>query len=569
MALLCNNTNGSSAPSYQRTSLTSSPNLRAAHTIVCRVRFTSTATTADRYGAIWFRNASIDGSYIGRFAGDPAGQFNAMRANSTGGTVNTAVTTGYADTTTTRHFALTYDATNIRSYIDGVLQNTTASATTLVTSSTATSILVAVGQHVTTDVMLFARALDASEILSLSEGRMPKVGRGIADLVGWWPLFADDFVRDFSGNANNLSLVAGTGTVPSASNEDPGVPWSTRQVQIFLPPAAVNFGTASGDAATAGSGTLSLAGPLTGAGATLTAGSATLTRVGVLAGSGQSSAAGSATLTLTAALQGAGASATAGSGALTATIPLVGSGAAATAGLATLAAAIPLAGSGATQTTGSATLTGSIPLVGAGATTTAGSGTLTLTAALQGLGATLSAGLATLTATIPLTGAGATLTSGQATLAGSIPLVGSGATNTAGSATLGSAALAAFVGSGDAVTVGQGSLSAVIPLSGAGAALTAGSGTLGASIPLVGAGATLTSGLATLAAAAAMVGSGATGSAGLGTLTLTAALTGRGDTVTTGVATLTGGTPVSQTNGRGYGSRRGVTSAGLRRRIRV
>lgn len=277
MSVLVNNTNGTSSAFLANVAIAGGTNLRANHTITGRFRFTTLGTT-DEFGVTWTDPANLAGSYMGRQAGETAGRWSMYRSSSSAVTVEECPTTGYVADGVWRHFAMTYDGTNIRSYIDGVLSNTVASIVTRPTSVTTTALSVAYGgRYVMADVMLFNRVLTANELIRLSKQRTPGgVAQG-GDLLCWYPLFADDPTLDYSGNGNTLSSQAGSGAAPAANNEDAGVPWAQSRRRIILPQALVLFSSGDSDSTTAAQGTLRVRVPFTaGAAASTTAGQATL-----------------------------------------------------------------------------------------------------------------------------------------------------------------------------------------------------------------------------------------------------------------------------------------------------
>lgn len=326
MSVLCNNTNGVDGSYYAKDGMVGSGNLRAAHTLCMRTRFTALPTTVDAYGCAFVDFQSGNGSALARYANATSNNWNALRTSSfTPGTSDQAVTTGYADTTTWRHFALTYDATNIRSYINGVLQNTTASATTRTNSSTNTSLnAYGVFQGVMCDVAVFSRVLTADELLMLANSRLaPVLSKG--DCFGYYPGFFSNIVKDYSGRGNDLTSVPNLGSSPAANNEDPGVGWAlqrSRRIYFVSSPeqdiAAAGTTQCTGTAsltierqiAAAGTtqvnGTADLRAGSNAAGSTLVTGTAAMTMLAQLTAAGQTQCTGAAAMTLTGALSAGG-----------------------------------------------------------------------------------------------------------------------------------------------------------------------------------------------------------------------------------------------------------------------
>ena len=258
MALLINNTNGASADYVGKTNIAGNPNIRAAHTIACRMRWTGT-TNLTQYNVGFGANADQSGTYLNRTTSDGASNFFGRRYNSTLTTADSAVMTGaYSGTSAWHHYAVSYDATNIRSYLDGVLQTTTASATTRTSSTTTCNFFWALGgTYVMADVAFFGRTLTADEILFLAAGRLaPVLSKG--DCFGFFPCHADNRFEDYSGFGNDASDFAGTGTAPAADNEGVPVGWARTSGRIFVPLITlVNFtGPQSSVSPTAATGTL-------------------------------------------------------------------------------------------------------------------------------------------------------------------------------------------------------------------------------------------------------------------------------------------------------------------------
>ena len=483
MSVLVNNTNGTSADSLLLASIAGGVNLRSNHTITMRARF-NTLGTSDEFGVAWTANANISGSYVGRQSGETAGRWSMYRSSSTGFTVEECPTTGYVADGVWRHFAMTYDGTNIRSYIDGVLQNTVASTLTRVTDTTATTITLALGgRYVMCDVMFFNRQLTAEELAKLSRQRSPAgIARG-SDLFAWYPLFADDFLRDYSGVGNTLAPNAGTGTAPAADNEDPGVPWGPRRSRIVVPNAVPIAITGDGTTNTSGAGTLAKGIAITGAGASVTDGAATLAKAIAVAGTGATTTAGAATLAKAVAMAATGAAVTDGAGTLAKAIPLSGGGQAVTDGSAVLGKGIAITGDGETETEGDGTLSSATvtAITGAGATVTDAAGQLVAAAALAGSGETVTAGAGLAVAAGAVSGVGATVTDASGSLGKLVLLSGAGATTTDGSGA--AVAAGALSGAAQTVTDGSGVISLASVLAGDGLTITGGFGTLSGGTP--------------------------------------------------------------------------------------
>lgn len=274
MSLLCNNLNGTGGSWYAANALNGAPNLRAAHTICMRIRFTSTTTTSDRFALNFGETGNTGGTMFNRFNGAGATQFNAARHSSyTAGTSDQAVINAYNNTTDWVHLAVTYDTTNIRSYLNGVLQNTTASLTTRTQSASGTACTMVIAgafQGVVADVCAFSRVLTATEIKLLSIQRYaPVLSDGTC--FGFWPCNFADPGADYSGRGNDAVAEVNTGSAPTADHEQaPSVIYAPRLVRpTFYEPDS------SGSTAIGGTvrGGTSVVGPL-GSGGDVRSGSA-------------------------------------------------------------------------------------------------------------------------------------------------------------------------------------------------------------------------------------------------------------------------------------------------------
>lgn len=239
MSILANNTGGfSSGPASGLTSAAGAPNIRSGtYTLACRMRFNAVPTTPEVMGIALTDNASAGGAYIGRFSGDAAGQFSAIRYNGVL-TAQQANMAGAYATGAWKHFALTYDGTNIRAYLNGALISTVASVTTTCPNTTANAISMACyGSYVIQDAFFASRVLSAAEVQILATGRNYQVFVSQGVCFGWYPEFFDGSLVDYSGRGNNATVNynGGSGTNPAPNNEDAGVPWGRTTGRIWVP----------------------------------------------------------------------------------------------------------------------------------------------------------------------------------------------------------------------------------------------------------------------------------------------------------------------------------------------
>lgn len=300
MSLLVSNTNGASADYVGKTNIVGNPNIRAAHTICARMRWTGT-TNILQYNVGFGANADQSGTYLNRTTSDGASDFYGRRYNSTLSASDNAVMSGaYSGTSAWHHYAITYDATNIRSYLDGVLKTTTASATTRTSNTSTCNFFWALaGTYMMADVAFFARALTADELLLLAAGRLaPVLSKG--DCFGFFPCHFDSRLKDYSGVGNDASDFAGTGSAPAADNEGVPLGWiPTRTSRLIIPNPYVLFSSGTSISPTAATGTLQGKIRFTGANDSVSPTSATGTlqvRIPFTAGSSVSVSAATATL---------------------------------------------------------------------------------------------------------------------------------------------------------------------------------------------------------------------------------------------------------------------------------
>lgn len=220
MALISTSTTdniGSPAGQFVGLALTD-VNLRSSHTIMVRVKSSSTATNYDSVCVGYTAQSDYTGSFLGRANGNggtllnwrrQAAWFSYTQDNGTAGTA-------YGNTSTWYHIALVYNATTgqIRKYINGVFISQHASSTTRPSSSTANYFAIGAhpGKHA--DAAIFDRALSDAEVASMAAYRVPQVTSGLRI---FWRLDSD--ASDSSGNGNNGST-AGSGAAVSYSTAD-------------------------------------------------------------------------------------------------------------------------------------------------------------------------------------------------------------------------------------------------------------------------------------------------------------------------------------------------------------
>lgn len=212
MALISTSSYG--AGQHIRYSGTGLPNLRAAHTIMVRVKHGSTATNYDSIILGYQQTTGTfgnGGSDFGRNNGLASTSINSYRLNDVGTVNGVAANAGcYGNTSTWYHLAFTYDATSIRFYVDGTLISTTASGTTAAPNSTSNSIWLGMHNGKFADFAFFNSALSQSNIQLLCDYRVPQYTTG---LLAFWRLDSD--ASDSSGNGRNgstSSAAPGTGT---------------------------------------------------------------------------------------------------------------------------------------------------------------------------------------------------------------------------------------------------------------------------------------------------------------------------------------------------------------------
>lgn len=207
---------GSGSGQYLNVNFTG-PNLRASHTIMCRVKHQDSGTGYNALQLYYLAQSDVSGSGVARVSGSTSTAMTWLRQGGFFSYTQDAAarSTCFGNTSTWYHIALVYNATTgqIRSYIDGTFIAQQASSTTRPISSTANGFGIA-GSNKIADAAFFDRELSDSEVADMADYRVPQVTSG---LQVFWRLDSD--ANDSSGNGRNGS-VAGSGTAPTYSTAD-------------------------------------------------------------------------------------------------------------------------------------------------------------------------------------------------------------------------------------------------------------------------------------------------------------------------------------------------------------
>lgn len=224
-----------SAYSGRDGSVTGAVNLRASHTMCCRVRHTSTTTSGDSLliGYTTQTSGNASGSYVSRPAGTSTLRYFRYNGVFSYNQVDSSPA-AYGDTTTYYHVAYVYDAGagQIRGYIDGVAAGSVSSATTFVTSTTSVQVAFCAHIGVMTDIIFYGRALSVEEIQYLYQHRRP---RNMDGCIAWYPqVDPSTLFTDFSGNGNTATGL-GSGTANSQSTDAPPMAWRRSRGGLYMP----------------------------------------------------------------------------------------------------------------------------------------------------------------------------------------------------------------------------------------------------------------------------------------------------------------------------------------------
>lgn len=440
MSVTASSTSAPSGPYLGRVSgVTGTPNVRTGtYTLAVRAKWNTTVTNADMYLATLTVQSDGRGVYVMRANGKGAGVITMRRYNGVF-TVHDADTSSSYNNTDWFHYALTYDGSTVRAYVNGVAGGTVSSSSTTLASGTADALSCAGPSSAdAVDCVMFSRALSAAEVALLAANRLPTVG--IGDCFLWVPMFAgaslSDCGVDRSGFGNNCTLQQSGSGNPVSSNENPPTPWDGRRSRVWVPSATVVAIAADGSTQTTGTAALSSSAGLAASGTVNTTGASAMTKTAGLAAAGSTQTTGAAALAASAALASSGTTQTSGTAANTVTIVHTASGTTQSTGAAALTAVAAVAASGSTQTTGSATMTASASIAAAGSTQTTGAANLAPNGAIVASGTTQTTGAASLMADFPAASSGTTQTTGAAAVALGAQVIAAGTTQTNGIASV-------------------------------------------------------------------------------------------------------------------------------------
>lgn len=493
-------------------SLTGVPNLRTGvYTIATRVRwgFTDASQASNAvsmengYGGAGFYIERTDSGAV--FAPSIAGAAVAYRYNGTATAQKTDLVGGWPNTTSWVHLAASYDGTNIRGYVNGVLVDTDASVTTTIASVLPTVMTVAgCGQSTQVDSCFFSRVLTAAEIAHLARNRQANV-LALGDCFGWYPMHDTSSLteagRDYSGKGNHATLQATAANNPAVSSESVPVSFrGSRATCIYVPVSVLS-----------------------------------------LAGVGTTQSTGSASVGNTIPATAVGTTQTTGSAGVGATVPASGTGTTQTTAVATAGFSETATATGTTQTNAGTVSAGErFAVTGLGTTQTTGAAIAGESFAATATGTTQTSGSVASGSAMPATATGTTQTTGAAAAGFSQAATALGTTQTLGNATASESYAASATGTTQ--TTGSGSLTPP-GFSGSGTTQTSGTVDLSALKELPGIGTTQTTGLVTLGASDPASGAGSTQTTGTVFLGLLLSLAATGTTVTDATASVGGGTP--------------------------
>lgn len=201
------------------------------------------------------------------------------------------------------HFALTYDGTTMRCYLNGAEIQTSTGLTGTRGNWWDLQVGPSLGQL--QDAVFYDAALSAAEILALYACRLPKRR---TNLIHHLPLFNGAAARrvDYSGNALNFS---DSGT-PTDGTSSPPVGWGGATQLIILPAGSAGQITADGLTQVTGTASVTRTQNFTAAGLTQVTGTAAVT--GALAPTGSTQVTGTASMGIAYSISAAGLTQTTG-----------------------------------------------------------------------------------------------------------------------------------------------------------------------------------------------------------------------------------------------------------------
>jgi hypothetical protein len=399
------------------------------------------------------------------------------------------------------HLAITYDGTDYRAYINGVLETTaTVSLPTGPTSRVMAPSFRTSGANTYVDMAQ----------LRIWKGVALSAGNITAEMTSIYPATNLSFLErshlllwdnpGWDSGPNNLTFNNFNSSGSDSSNGPPsnftassasGTTSTTGAAQVSRIYA---LGACTGGTSTAGTAAVSVTYNYTivPTGATQTTGSADLNRVYAIVPTGATNTAGTATVAAGASAAASGLTQATGGAAVSLGYNSGGSGATQASGASTLDKGASAAASGSATTSGSAANTITVLEPGAGATQTTGAAAVGTGYDFASSGSAATSGTAALAVVIAITASGSTQTTGATSTAGTLD--STGVTQTSGTA-LFDTALFPLVASGASSTSGSAAVDSGLPMSADGSTSTAGTATVTASAQLVASGATSTSGM--------------------------------------------------------------------------
>lgn len=489
------------------------------NTLSCWVNFTALSQQSELVEI----NDSVGGGFASLIEYDPAFGIVFMQRDSAGtgpSTISTIVPTPTIGTW--YHLALTWDGTNMRGYVNGVLDSTTPGS--LGSRGNWAFLQIGPAQAHIQDAHFFTAALSGDEILGLYKSRLSPRRN---NLLVHSPLRTTGtyLLLDESGNGNSWSL---SGTPAVSTVAPPQAGWGTNE-QRTLNNSAADFATSS---------TINI----TADGLTQTTGAADVGRNVAITAAGLTQTSGAAALGAFYERPAAGLTQTTGAAAVGRFVAITATGLTQTNGAAALSVNYAQTAAGLTQTTGAADVGRSVAITAAGLTQTNGAADVAKSITANGL--TQCTGAVDVALGYVITAAGLTQCNGAAIT--SVPLAAAGLTQTTGAATL-------------AVNYA---------ITAAGLTRTNGAAAAGSFAPADGAGLTRTAGAATVLTDYSQQAAGLTQTNGTAAVSITYAITASGLTIVNGFALVTGGiAPATGYGGQNF-KRRGSRYGGARRGFR-